>query len=141
MDKDIDEVIVHAREVAEKERKSKCNTYDINDCYKCEKYKEISTSKRMTEIICPCGNKTFEYIQSENKNVRVDKNDCLQCAEEHEQLAEWLEELKELREFIKEEKEYWDIQNHKTYEQGRADVLGEVEIRLNRCRCTDKENK
>ena len=27
---------------------------------------------------------------------------CIKCAEEHEQLAEWLEELKELRE-IKEE--------------------------------------
>ena len=25
-------------------------------------------------------------------------SDCLKCAEEHEQLAEWLEELKELRE-------------------------------------------
>ena len=24
--------------------------------------------------------------------------DCLKCAEEHEQLAEWLEELKQLRE-------------------------------------------
>lgn len=92
----LDEAIKHAREVAEKERKSKCNTYDINNCYKCDKYKEISTSKKMTEIICPCGNKTFEYIPSENKNVRVDKNDCLQCAEEHEQLAKWLECLNEI---------------------------------------------
>ena len=28
-----------------------------------------------------------------------DHNNCLECANEHEQLAEWLEELKELRSF------------------------------------------
>ena len=27
--------------------------------------------------------------------------DCIKCAEEHEQLAEWLEELKELRSMVK----------------------------------------
>ena len=32
------------------------------------------------------------------------KTDCLECAEEHEQLAEWLEELKELRDFKEKSK-------------------------------------
>ena len=30
-----------------------------------------------------------------------DRVHCIRCAEEHEQLAEWLEELKELREYKK----------------------------------------
>ena len=30
-----------------------------------------------------------------------DRVHCIKCAEEHEQLAEWLEELKELREYKK----------------------------------------
>ena len=34
------------------------------------------------------------------KDSECDKfSDCLKCAEEHEQLAEWLEELKALREY------------------------------------------
>ena len=28
-----------------------------------------------------------------------DKKECIECAREHEQLADWLEELKELREY------------------------------------------
>ena len=71
-----------------------------------------------------------------------------ECAEEYNQIAEWLEELKELKkkwleadaynegfkdgraDAIDESKEYWDMQNHKAYEQGRQDVLGEVATRL-----------
>ena len=33
------------------------------------------------------------------RHGRLNADDCISCAEEHEQLAEWLEELKELREF------------------------------------------
>lgn len=31
------------------------------------------------------------------RHGRLNADDCISCAEEHEQLAEWLEELKELR--------------------------------------------
>ena len=33
------------------------------------------------------------------KHGRLNADDCISCAEEHEQLAEWLEELKSLREY------------------------------------------
>ena len=56
----LDEAIVHAREVAEKNR-----NFDVIP------EKVMATS-------------TFKY-------------NCLKCAEEHEQLAEWLEELKQYR--------------------------------------------
>ena len=56
----LDEAIVHAREVAEKNR-----NFDVIP------EKVMATS-------------TFKY-------------NCLKCAEEHEQLAEWLEELKAYR--------------------------------------------
>ena len=41
-------------------------------------------------------------------------SDCLKCAEEHEQLAEWLEELKALR----EEKSEFQIMAKDNYEMG-----------------------
>ena len=56
----IDEAIVHAREVAERNRKQ---------------YKN-----------CPSGRTDIRH------------QTCEECAEEHEQLAEWLEELKAYRE-------------------------------------------
>ena len=56
----IDEAIIHAREVAEKNR-----NFDVIP------EKVMATS-------------TFKY-------------NCIKCAEEHEQLAEWLEELKQYR--------------------------------------------
>ena len=33
------------------------------------------------------------------RHGRLNADDCISCAEEHEQLAEWLEELKSLREY------------------------------------------
>ena len=40
------------------------------------------------------------FIESDliNENCRKAKEECFECAEEHEQLASWLEELKERRE-------------------------------------------
>ena len=35
------------------------------------------------------------------RHGRLNADDCISCAEEHEQLAEWLEELKELRSMVK----------------------------------------
>lgn len=60
-----------------------------------------------------------EHINSPEPGIKASK--CLEMAEEHEQIANWLEELKTL----KEEKEYWDIQNHKAYNQGREDMFDE----------------
>lgn len=52
--------------------------------------------------------------------------------EEYTQVAEWLEELKAL----KEEKAYWDMQNHKAYNQGRADAIDEcIKILTDDCKC------
>ena len=62
----IDEAIVHAREVAEIQRK------DNDNCEYKEEY----------------GCKGCAYYYSKP---------CIECAEEHEQIAEWLEELKALK--------------------------------------------
>ena len=40
----------------------------------------------------------FESIDSINDDIKAN---CLKCAEEHEQLAEWLEELKSYKEVEK----------------------------------------
>ena len=41
-----------------------------------------------------------EYVSNLKQPYNEPVNACLKCAEEHEQLAEWLTELKELREEI-----------------------------------------
>lgn len=63
----IDEAIKHAREKAQKHRQTE------------KKYREIHCSEKDENIF------------------KEELADCVKCAEEHEQLAEWLEELKELR--------------------------------------------
>lgn len=66
----IDEAIAHAREVAEEQRELfRLCPYPSQECNGAD--------------ICKC---------LKNKH-----DGCLKCAEEHEQLAEWLEELKALR--------------------------------------------
>ena len=67
----IDEAIEHAREVAEEQRELfRLCPYPSQECNGAD--------------ICKC---------LKNKH-----DGCIKCAEEHEQLAEWLEELKALRE-------------------------------------------
>ena len=67
----IDEAISHAREVAEEQRELfRLCPYPSQECNGAD--------------ICKC---------LKNKH-----DGCIKCAEEHEQLAEWLEELKALRE-------------------------------------------
>lgn len=67
----IDEAIAHAREVAEEQRELfRLCPYPSQECNGAD--------------ICKC---------LKNKH-----DGCIKCAEEHEQLAEWLEELKQLRE-------------------------------------------
>lgn len=58
---------------------AECDTFDIKKCYKCQRYNSIEVHGRqnentMTFVYCPYGNKEFEYIPSEGKNVRVDRN-------------------------------------------------------------------
>lgn len=66
----IDEAISHAREVAEEQRELfRLCPYPSQECNGAD--------------ICKC---------LKNKH-----DGCIKCAEEHEQLAEWLEELKALR--------------------------------------------
>ena len=67
----IDEAIAHAKEVAEEQRKLfRLCPYPSQECNGAD--------------ICKC---------LKNKH-----DGCIKCAEEHEQLAEWLEELKAYRE-------------------------------------------
>ena len=67
----IDEAIAHAREVAEEQRETfRLCPYPSQECNGAD--------------ICKC---------LKNKH-----DGCIKCAEEHEQLAEWLEELKAYRE-------------------------------------------
>ena len=49
--------------------------------------REVANTQRGKSGICLQNGLEFEHF-----------SDCLKCAEEHEQLAEWLEELKALRE-------------------------------------------
>ncbi len=56
-----------------------CNTFDLTQCEKCQRYNSIEVHGRkgentMTYVNCPKGDKVFEYIPSEKKNVRVDEN-------------------------------------------------------------------
>lgn len=65
----IDEAIKHAEEVAEEQDKL------------CKRYDDASG-----------------YTRSHNEDIRTtNAKKCVECAEEHRQLAEWLKELKELR--------------------------------------------
>ena len=67
----IDEAIAHAREVAEEQR----------------------------ELFRLCPYPSQEYNGDDICKCLKNKHDgCIKCAEEHEQLAEWLEELKAYRE-------------------------------------------
>ena len=66
----IDEAIAHAREVAEEQRETfRLCPYPSQECNGAD--------------ICKC---------LKNKH-----DGCIKCAEEHEQLAEWLEELKAIK--------------------------------------------
>ena len=83
----IDEAIAHAREVAEEQRELfRLCPYPSQECNGAD--------------ICKC---------LKNKH-----DGCIKCAEEHEQLAEWLEELKALR----EEKSEFLILAKDNYEMG-----------------------
>ena len=72
----IDEAIKHCEEVAEKNEKQAKECHD-NQVRKCE---VISFAE-------------MDYTR---------ENECLECAKEHRQLAEWLRELKAYRESRKE---------------------------------------
>ena len=55
----------------------------------------------LTEAITHCEEKAKELREQVNTHIVVDAEeigDCIECAEEHEQLAAWLKELKALRE-------------------------------------------
>ena len=83
----IDEAIAYAREVAEEQRELfRLCPYPSQECNGAD--------------ICKC---------LKNKH-----DGCIKCAEEHEQLAEWLEELKALR----EEKSEFLILAKDNYEMG-----------------------
>lgn len=86
----IDEVIAHAREVAKEKRKEMqcktCKLFVRSDLHPLQGY---------------CRKNEFRSIEidswSKVCSEYVPKEMC-KCAEEHEQLAEWLEELKTYRE-------------------------------------------
>lgn len=50
----------------------------------------------LDEAIAHCQEKA-EELRKQPFKEKMDIADCEECAEEHEQLAEWLKELKELR--------------------------------------------
>lgn len=56
------------------------------------------------------GNMTLDDAIQHTKEVAVTQRnyqDCIKCAEEHEQLAEWLEELKEMRKNQGQIADFW----------------------------------
>ena len=62
-----------------------------------EKAKELRTEAEQLRDI-------GEVISSPKQPYNEPVKDCLECANEHEQLAEWLEELKELRKLKEEQR-------------------------------------
>lgn len=82
----IDEAIAHAREKAEDNRKY------VQECEECAKRK-------------------IDKMMGLDKIHQRDMQSCIKCAEEHEQLAEWLEELKRYRD------------TESAYEQGGKDAV------------------
>lgn len=57
--------------------------------------------------------------------------DCVKCAEEHEQLAEWLEELKMLRELKEEHRKIGNIEGfNKGYNKAIDDFVEAVKRRF-----------
>lgn len=99
----IDEAIAYAREVAEAQRKI-CETHIFFD------------------------NVTFEEFYADDTEI-IEKAlyEHKLCAEEHEQLAEWLEELKKLRERIEIQKECMTdsylLGKYDGIKQGRTDAI------------------
>ena len=85
----IDEAIAHAREVAEEKRKEMqcktCKLFARSDLHPLQGYCRKNEFRSME--IDSWSKVCSEYVPKE----------MCKCAEEHEQLAEWLEELKELR--------------------------------------------
>ena len=75
----LDEAIKHCEEVAED---NECTAHSLTKDGWQEHFDNLTRGK-----------------ETEYKNVRDEMaNSCLECAEEHRQLAEWLKELKQLRE-------------------------------------------
>lgn len=103
----IDEAIIHAKEKAEDNRKY---------AKECEEY----------------ANRKIDKFMRLDKIHQKDMQSCIKCAEEHEQLAEWLEELKALREV----RELWEYNNNLAYQQGRNDAIDEFAEKL-RLDCLD----
>lgn len=73
-------------------------------------------------------NKAYTDYDSWTDEGKRMATDCLECANEHEQLAEWLTELKELRATIKTmQKEARTIADE-AYSQGYEDGYANCEI-------------
>lgn len=66
--------------------------------------------------------------------------DCQQCAEEHEQLADWLEELKMRRELDKEQRKIGNIEGfNKGYNKAIDDFNERLEAERTQCYNFDDE--
>lgn len=86
----------------------------------------------LDEAIKHCEEKAKENREIYNAHCRIyseevvkqfDKPDCLKCAEEHEQLAEWLKELKDYREGLR------------TCENCKHELKPETEYPCSICKC------
>ena len=63
----------------------------------------------LDEAIQHCHEKAKELREEANtrRQHSSERNDCLECANEHEQLSEWLRELKERRETMEMIKKHY----------------------------------
>ena len=100
----IDEAIAHAREVAEEQRELfRLCPYPSQECNGAD--------------ICKC---------LKNKH-----DGCIKCAEEHEQLAEWLEELKEMRKNQGQIADFWYQEGISRESKLIFDKIEEIKNRYN----------
>ena len=66
-------------------------------------------------------NRNFDVIPEKVMDTSTFKYNCLKCAEEHEQLAEWLEELKKYREIGTQEECMASVEKQKAKKPIRND--------------------
>ena len=100
----IDEAISHAREVAEEQRELfRLCPYPSQECNGAD--------------ICKC---------LKNKH-----DGCIKCAEEHEQLAEWLEKLKEMRKNQGQIADFWYQEGISRESKLIFDKIEEIKNRYN----------
>lgn len=133
----IDEAIKHAREVAEEHR---VKNRVCGNCKYC-----VKGQIHPRQGYCYFNVVHYEHDLSQKACSNWESNDDIgcQCAEEHEQLAEWLELLKWYEQGMEDIPSESGVMPkdiyHTGYDKGRADAIDEILSWLNENQWVEKE--